>query len=465
MFNKLKHIHMIGIGGSGMSGIAEVLYNLGYIVTGSDRSSSTTTNILSSKGITVHIGHKEDNVRNAQVVVKSTAISEDNPEIQEAMECGIPIIPRAEMLAELMRLRTGIAVGGTHGKTTTTSFIASIFDVAKLDPTVIIGGKLNAYGANARLGMGNFLVAEADESDASFLYLFPMLTVVTNVDYDHIDFYKSQEEIDIAFIKFMNKVPFYGANIVCGDDEGVRRLLPHVTRKVVTYGFEDTNMIYAQVNTLHKQSNFTVFYKSKNIGEFVLNQPGLHNILNALAAIGIAIECGISPDMCKEGLEQFSGVGRRFDKKGEEKGVLVIDDYGHHPVEIMATLQTARLCYPNNRIIVAFQPHRFSRTQALFGDFCTSFSDIDILLVTEIYAASETPIPGITGMSLTQGILQVQSDIDAIFCKDNDAVLEFLLENVQEGDIVITLGAGSITHIGPLLLESLRRGNIYADNK
>lgn len=430
-----------------MSGIAEVLLNLGYNVRGSDVADSPAVRRLEKLGAEIYIGHGAENVSDADVLVKSTAVKPDNPEVLEAQKKGIAIIPRAEMLAELMRLKTGVAVAGTHGKTTTTSLLASIFDQAKLDPTVIIGGRLNAYGANARLGEGKYLIAEADESDGSFLCLFPIINIVTNVDLDHMDFYSNQEAIDDAFIAFMNKVPFYGLNVVCGDDPGVQRVLPKVKRRILTYGLGPDNAIRAEIISCGASSRFTVFLHGKELGEVDLSQPGRHNVLNALAAIGVALEAGISPETCMEGLSKFNGVGRRFEKKGEKNDVLVIDDYGHHPAEIAATLATACECFPGRRLIVVFQPHRFSRTQALFGEFCKVFGGVDKLLLVEIYPASESPIPGVSGESLAQGIRQVSST-DVTYFPTFDAVNEALPDILARGDILITLGAGNVWTIG-----------------
>lgn len=430
-----------------MSGIAEVLLNLGYNVRGSDVADSPAVRRLEKLGAEIYIGHGAENVSDADVLVKSTAVKPDNPEVLEAQKKGIAIIPRAEMLAELMRLKTGVAVAGTHGKTTTTSLLASIFDQAKLDPTVIIGGRLNAYGANARLGEGKYLIAEADESDGSFLCLFPIINIVTNVDLDHMDFYSNQEAIDDAFIAFMNKVPFYGLNVVCGDDPGVQRVLPKVKRRILTYGLGPDNSIRAEIISCGTSSRFKVFLHGKELGEVDLSQPGRHNVLNALAAIGVALEAGISPETCMEGLSKFNGVGRRFEKKGEKNDVLVIDDYGHHPAEIAATLATARECFPDRRLIVVFQPHRFSRTQALFGEFCKVFGGVDKLLLVEIYPASESPIPGVSGESLAQGIRQVSST-DVTYFPTFDAVNEALPDILARGDILITLGAGNVWTIG-----------------
>ncbi|MGL4209009.1 MAG: UDP-N-acetylmuramate--L-alanine ligase, partial [Candidatus Adiutrix sp.] len=447
MKNKVHVIHMVGIGGSGMSGIAEVLLNLGYAVHGSDLSKSVAVNRLEELGAIVAKGHDAGNLQDAHVLVKSTAVSEENPEVLAAREKGIPVIPRAEMLAELMRLKTGIAIAGTHGKTTTTSLTAAIFDEAKLDPTVIIGGRLNVYGANARLGSGQYLVAEADESDGSFLCLAPIMNVVTNVDLDHLDFYDNQQSIDDAFVSFMNKVPFYGINVVCGDDRGVRRILPRINRPVLTYGFGAGNDLTAELVTCGATSHFIVRLKGCRLAEIHLTQPGKHNVLNALAAIGVAMQADIPIELCVRGLEGFEGVGRRFERKGEKNGVLVVDDYGHHPAEIRATIETAKLCFPEKRLVVAFQPHRFSRTKALFGDFCTAFAKVDKLLLTEIYPASEAPIPGVSGESLAQGIRQV-SNTDVSYCLNFEGVKAVLDEVLQEGDLFLTLGAGSIYTVG-----------------
>ena len=453
MNNRVKTIHMVGIGGSGMSGIAEVLLNLNYRVHGSDLAESATVRRLRELGAEIWIGHHEDHVSSdVNVLVKSTAVSAENPEVLIARERSIPIIPRAEMLAELMRLKTGIAIAGMHGKTTTTSLTAAILDEAALDPTVIIGGLLNAYGANARLGGGDYLVAEADESDGSFLCLAPIMTVVTNIDLEHLDYYKDQETIDKAFMTFMNKIPFYGVNVVCGDDPGVRRVLPHINRPVLTYGFGKGNDITAEIIQCDAISRFVVRLKGCLLGEATLNHPGRHNILNSLAAIGVCMQADVPAEVCLRGLAKFRGVGRRFEFKGEKNGVRVVDDYGHHPAEIKATLGTARQCFPDKRIVVAFQPHRFSRTQALFGDFCKAFDSVDKLLLTEIYAASEKPIPGVSGESLAQGIRQVSST-EVTFCRTLDEVVQTAREELREGDLFLTLGAGNITTVGPRWLE------------
>ena len=460
MNNKIRAIHMIGIGGSGMSGIAEVLLNLGYTVHGSDLSNSATVERLRKLGAVIHTGHSAENLDDPQVVVRSSAVSDDNPEVKAARERGIPVIPRAEMLAELMRLRTGIAVAGTHGKTTTTSLTASIFGAAGLDPTVIIGGLLNAYRANGHLGQGEYLIAESDESDGSFLCLFPIINVVTNVDYDHIDHYGTQEAIDDAFVAFMNKVPFYGMNVICGDDPGIQRLIPRIKRPFITYGFSDDCRIRGEVLQCDSSSLFNVWLRSRDgkeekiLEKVSLPQPGRHNILNALAAIGVALQAGIPARECAAGLAGFCGVGRRFERKGEKYGVTVIDDYGHHPTEIRATIRTARQVFPGRRLVMVFQPHRFSRTQALFGEFCQTFENVDKLYLTEIYPAGEKPIPGINGVNLAMGIRQV-SKTDVEYKLDFDEIVDALAEELRPGDVLITQGAGSVTTVGPRVLEKL----------
>lgn len=452
MNSKISRIHMVGIGGSGMSGIAEVLLNLGYTVSGSDAVQSVTIESLRNLGARIAIGHAAENVDQAQVVVKSTAIAEDNPEVTAARALGIPVIPRAEMLAELMRLRYGIAIAGTHGKTTTTSLTASIFDCAGFDPTVIIGGRLNVYGANAHLGHSKFLIAEADESDGSFLCLFSIINIVTNIDSDHLDHYGTREAIDQSFLQFMNNAPFYGLNVVCGDDAGICGLLPFVKRPFLTYGFSEGCSLRAVIIEEGAISRFEVWRDGEKLGVVTLSQPGRHNVLNSLAAIGVALACDIPFAKCVEGLASFKGVGRRFELRGEKNGVTVIDDYGHHPTELAATIAAARKVYPGRRLVVAFQPHRFTRTQALFGDFCKVFADVDELLLTEIYAASEKPIPGVSGQSLAQGIRQV-TETPLHYCQTLEELISELDNTLRPGDVLLTQGAGSITKIAGAWLE------------
>jgi UDP-N-acetylmuramate--alanine ligase len=364
------------------------------------------------------------------------------------------------MLAELMRLRTGIAIAGTHGKTTTTSLTAAIFDNAGLDPTVIIGGLLNAYRSNGHLGQGEYLIAESDESDGSFLCLFPIINVVTNVDYDHIDHYGNQTAIDEAFIAFMNKVPFYGMNVICGDDPGVQRLIPRIKRPFMTYGLGKNCQLRGDIVECTEKNIFHVWLKHRDgheekiLENVSLAQPGKHNILNALAAIGVALQAGISAEKCISGLAGFSGVGRRFEPKGEKNGITIIDDYGHHPTEIQATIRTARQVFPGRRLVMVFQPHRFSRTQALFGEFCQTFEQVDKLFLTEIYPACEKPIPGVNGVNLAVGIRQV-SKTEVIYKPNFDEILDALYTELKPGDVLITQGAGNVTTVGPRLLEHL----------
>lgn len=452
MKNRIRKIHMIGIGGAGMSGIAEVLLNQGFQISGSDMADSSVIATLRRYGAQVFIGHAAENVGDVQVVVKSTAIEDDNVEVMEARRRKIAVIPRAEMLAEIMRLRYGIAVAGTHGKTTTTSLCAAIFDAAALDATVIIGGRLNVYGANARLGHGPYLIAEADESDGSFLCLFSIINVVTNIDADHLDHYGSVEAIDEAFLKFLNKAPFYGLNVVCGDDGGVQKILPRVTRPVLTYGFGEKNDLRAVILEMGATSRFEVWREGRLLGEAALPQPGRHNVLNALAAIGVAQAVDIPFDKCVEGLAAFKGVGRRFERRGEKNGVTVIDDYGHHPTELAATLATARAVFPGRRLVAAFQPHRYTRTQALFEDFSNVFCGVDLLFLTEIYAASEKPIPGVTGRNLANHIEWLCST-PVHFYPTLDGLLTGLDEFLRPDDVLLTLGAGSITRIAGAWLE------------
>lgn len=451
MNKKFHKIHMIGIGGAGMSGIAEILLQQGYSVTGSDLAMTPAVERLIRLGAKVFLGHKPENVGDVQVVIRSSAITDDNPEILAARRGKIAIIPRAEMLAELMRLKQGVAVAGTHGKTTTTSLAASIFDAAGYDPTVIIGGRLNVYGANARLGEGKFLIAEADESDGSFLCLFPIINIVTNIDADHLDYYGDRDAIDRAFLQFMNQAPFYGLNVVCGDDPGARKLLRLVKRPLFTYGFEEGNDLRAVLLDSGAESRFEVWKSGKLLGEIHLPQPGRHNVLNALAAIGASLYADISFEDCARGLAGFRGVGRRFERKGERNGVTVVDDYGHHPAEIKATLACAREVFPGRRIVAAFQPHRFTRTRDHFGEFCKLFEAVDELLLTEIYPASEKPIPGVTSQNLALGIKQICATPVRYFEK-----LEHLQSGLEEilrpGDVLLTIGAGTITRVGPAWL-------------
>jgi UDP-N-acetylmuramate--alanine ligase len=455
MYGKIEKIHFVGIGGIGMSGIAEVLLNLGYKVSGSDLRASEITERLSSFGAEIGIGHKAENLKNVDVVVISSAVHDDNPEVVEARRMHVPVIPRAEMLAELMRMKYGIAIAGTHGKTTTTSMAASILGHAGIDPTIVIGGKLNAIGTNAQLGQGKFLVAEADESDGSFLVLSPTIAVVTNIDADHLDHYSGIEEIKETFVEFINKVPFYGLAVLCLDDKNVREILPQVKKRYTTYGLSSQ----ADIRATHVKhdgfsTSFVAHYKGYRLGEISFRMPGAHNVLNAMACIAVAMELDVPFAAIQEGFARFGGVGRRFTVKGEPKGVMVVDDYGHHPAEIKATLNAARQGWPERRIIAAFQPHRYTRTSELFDEFVTAFYDADVLVLTDVYAAGEQPIAGATAERLA-GEVRRHGQKDVTWIADREKIPEHLAAVVREGDIVITLGAGNIWQQGEALVRIL----------
>lgn len=463
MKSRVKKIHFVGIGGSGMCGIAEVLHNLGYEVSGSDQAQSSVTRHLSKQGVKVFQGHAAEHVDNVDVVVTSTAVKADNPEVITAHEQHIPIIPRAMMLAELMRFREGIAIAGTHGKTTTTSLTASILGAAGLDPTFVIGGKLTAAGTNAKLGKGEYLVAEADESDASFLYLSPVMSVITNIDTDHMDTYDHKlDNLYQAFIDFVHRMPFYGKAFLCSDSEHVRAILPRIKKPFATYNIDDetADLNATNVQTNGAQMKFTVHAKQKDgdlTFDVLVNLPGRHNVLNALASIGIALECGASIEAIQRGLAEFSGVGRRFQSYGEislaQGGkALVIDDYGHHPVEMAATLAAARGAYPNNRLVLAFQPHRYTRTRDLFEDFVSVLGTTDCLVLTEVYAAGEEPIVAADGRALSRAV-RVAGKVEPVFCEDIANLPETLLNILQDGDVVLTMGAGSINRVAQALVD------------
>ncbi|MBI3377876.1 MAG: UDP-N-acetylmuramate--L-alanine ligase [Nitrospirae bacterium] len=460
MFEQYRIIHFVGIGGIGMSGIAEVLHNLGYEVTGSDVKESDTTNRLNSLGIKVDIGHRAENVDDAHVVVISSAVSKDNAEVMEAKRKSIPVIPRAEMLAELARMKYGILVAGAHGKTTTTSLIATVIASSGLDPTVVIGGKLRSTGSNARLGQGDFLVAEADESDGSFLRLSPTIAVVTNIDREHMDFFKTMDSLRDAFLSFINKVPFYGVSIVCIENEELCKLLPYVHRRYITYGLSPDSDVYAaDIKKGFMTVSFDVVYKGENLGNFSLPVPGVHNILNSLAAIVTARELKIETGVIKEALKKFSGIQRRFELKGEEKGIKVFDDYGHHPTEIKATLNAAKdgllARQGAGRLFVIFQPHRYTRTKDLMDEFTSCFSEADILCLMDIYSAGEKPINGIDSNALLDRIKKTGHK-DAAYFHDREKLMDNLLMRLKNGDVVFTLGAGDVWKLGEEILEELR---------
>jgi UDP-N-acetylmuramate--alanine ligase len=458
MFFSRQHLHFAGIGGIGMSGIAEVLLNLGYTISGSDIKLTATTDRLVSLGATVYEGHNAKNVTGAKALVVSSAVDESNPEVQEARRLQIPVIPRGELLAELMRLKYGIAIAGSHGKTTTTSMVATILSHAGMDPTVVVGGKVAAMGgSNARVGKSDFLVVESDESDGSFLKLSPILAIVTNIDREHLDHYADIDVIRAAFTEFVNKVPFYGAAILCLDSEHVQSILPDIRRRTITYGLS-AQADYQPSDTKHSDlhSTFRLRSRTEDLGEFHLNIPGDHNVLNATAAIAVALELHVAPDVIREGLKQFTGVARRFEIRGEVSGVTVVDDYGHHPTEVQATLAAAKsVC--KKRVHVLFQPHRYTRTQHLMDEFARAFHSADRVVMLDIYAASERPIEGVTSEALVERMRQF-GHRNVEYAGTGDAGVKMISEGVEPGDMILTLGAGSVSQLGEKILEVLRNG-------
>ncbi|MGH9522415.1 MAG: UDP-N-acetylmuramate--L-alanine ligase [Terriglobales bacterium] len=492
MFAKIQRIHFVGIGGIGMSGIAEVLLNLGYKVSGSDLKASSITHRLASLGALTFEGHRAENIAGSEVVVTSSAIARDNPEVAEAHRLHVPVIQRAEMLAELMRLKYGIAIAGMHGKTTTTSMVAAVLAAGGLDPTVVVGGRVDAMGSNARLGKSHYLVAEADESDRSFLKLSPILSVVTNIDREHMDTYRDMADVESTFVDFMDRVPFYGTVVVCNDDERARALIPRVQRRVITYGQREGSDFRIVSESQEKSgcptlvspsggpplsrpplarqggevtpfSRFHVHFGSRDLGEFKLNVPGAHNVLNATAAIAVGIGLDIPSDKIHAALDSFRGVDRRFQVRGTESGVTVVDDYGHHPTEIRATLAAARQC-GYARVHVVFQPHRYTRTLALQDEFTHAFADADTLFLLDIYPASEPPIPGVTAQALAKKIAATGREANYV-SSFADAV-SAVASTARPGDLVLTLGAGNVSQLGPQILEQLRnREALKASNK
>jgi UDP-N-acetylmuramate--alanine ligase len=457
MLRKTRAIHFVGVGGSGMSGIAEVLVNLGYQVTGSDLEEGAAVVRLRGFGATIAKGHKAEHVGDADVVVVSSAVKPDNPEVLEARRRQIPVIPRAEMLAELMRLKYGVAIAGSHGKTTTTSMVATILSGAGLDPTIVIGGRLNILGSNAKLGRGDLLVAEADESDGSFLRLTPTIAVVTNIDAEHLDHYGSLSALQQAFVDFLNKVPFYGCGIVCLDEPRVQEIVPALNRRIVTYGFSSgADLSASDVDLKEFHASFDVRLQGKKLGRAHIQVPGRHNVSNALAAIAVGLDLDVPFATITEKLESFRGADRRFHLKGEAKGVMVVDDYGHHPVEILATLSAAKKGW-NRRTVVVFQPHRYSRVNALLNEFARAFYDADVLAVTDIYPAGEAPIPGVTAEAVAHAI-EEHGHKDVTLVKTLRDVPDWLASRVREGDMVITLGAGSVWKAGEECLRRLKGG-------
>ena len=455
MFKGIHSIHFVGIGGIGMSGIAELLLNLKFEITGSDVAESEIITRLRSLGAKIEIGHRRENLGNAQVVVYSSAVRLDNPECAHAKDKGIPVIPRAEMLAELMRMKHSIAIAGTHGKTTTTSMLATILAVADLDPTAIIGGKLDIFGSNARLGEGDLLVAEADESDRSFLKLAPIIAVTTNIEREHMDCYRDLDDILDTFVEFLNKVPFFGFNMVCLDNENVQQILPRLERRVITYG-SHTQALYRFTDPTFDglTTRFLAYHGGDCLGEISLNVPGVHNCLNAMAALGTAMELGIDFETVKKGIFAYKGVQRRTHVRGEKRGIMIMDDYGHHPTEIKMTLQAIKNGFPQRRIIAIFQPHRYSRTRDLFDDFVTSFYDASLLYITEIFPASEKPIEGVSGRALYDSIKE-HGHRNVYYVEYKEAIPKIVKEELKEGDLVLFLGAGDAWRQGLLLLEML----------
>ncbi len=458
MYKKNKHIHFVGVGGIGMSGIAELLLNLGYGVSGSDLNASSITANLERLGGRIHIGHKAENIAGAEVVVTSSAISAENPEVIAAREQNVPVIQRAEMLAELMRMKKyGIAVAGSHGKTSTTSMVSWMLADAGLDPTIVVGGKVDSLGGNAKLGMGEFLVAEADESDGSFLKLAPVLEIVTNIDLEHLDFYRDIDQIKSTFLEFIDKVPFYGAAVLCLDNENIADILPRIRKRIITYGLTSQADIYAeQIRYDRGGADYVVKSGDTTIGEVRINRPGRHNVYNSLAVICIGRELEIPFSTIKKSLESFAGVQRRMQLKGEAAGVTVLDDYGHHPTEIKATLSAVKQAWPEKRLVVLFQPHRYTRTKGLFKEFLTAFHQADFLIMTEIYAASEQPIAGVTGEGLLKEI-KLHGQRHTHFIPEVSGMAAAVQPLLEEGDLVLTLGAGNIVVVGEQLLELLNR--------
>ena len=461
MFRKRDtHIHFVGIGGIGMSGIAEVLLNLGYRVTGTDLVSSETTTRLTEMGATVHRGHSADHLGDADVVVISSAVGLSNPEVVAARQRKIPVIARAEMLAELMRLKEGIAITGSHGKTTTTSLVAAILHAGGIDPTVVIGGKVNSFASNARLGRGDVLLAEADESDGSFMFLTPTFAVITNIDNEHLDHYGSLENLLDTFVGFANRVPFYGMAAVCLDDANIASVLPRLSKRFVTYGLTATTADYVATSVVHDGHGlrFRLVVRGKDRGEFKLSMPGVHNVRNALAAIIIADEYNVDPEVIRKGLATFEGVQRRFTIRGEQSGVVVVDDYGHHPTEIRATLAGARASYSDRRVVAVLQPHRYTRVRDNLEGFIGCMDDAQLVVLADIYPAGEKPLPGVTIDVLAEGLRKRNPKRPVLVEKDFAQLPATLKREIASGDLVLTLGAGSITRVGPQLLSLLGEG-------
>ncbi len=456
MFKRYQQIHFVGIGGAGMSGIAEVLLTLGYRVTGSDQKRNEAVERLERLGAKVFVGHAASQVEGAHVVVYSSAVARDNPELQAARQRGIPVIPRAEMLAELMRVKYGIAIAGTHGKTTTTSMVGAVLAEAGFDPTIVVGGRVTALGANARLGQGEFLVAEADESDGSFLKLTPTIAVVTTIDAEHLDYYRDLAAIREAFLSFVNEVPFYGAAVLCADQPEIQALVPRVDRRVVTYGLDGpADLVAAALRLQGLHARFEVLHRGESLGELSLQVPGAHNVANALAATAVGLDLEVPFPVIQRALGAFAGVQRRFQVKGEVGGILVVDDYGHHPAEIRATLAAARRGF-DRRLVVVFQPHRYTRTYHLHAEFLTAFEDADVLVITDIYPAGEPPISGVHARVLAEDIA-ARATREVRYVGDRGELVELLLHTVRPGDLVLVMGAGDIGGVADQVLARLAR--------
>ena len=465
MYQKTYHIHFVGIGGIGMSGIAELLLNLGYQVSGSDEISSDITENLKKLGGVIYKGHAGTQIQGADVVVISSAISAENPEVAAARKASIPVIPRAEMLAELMRLKYSIAIAGAHGKTTTTSIVASVLDKGGLDPTVVIGGRLKSIGTNAVLGKGDFIVAEADESDGSFLKYSPAIAVITNIDREHLDFYKDMDHIKSVFLNFIDRIPFYGLAVLCLDNEPVQDLIPDIQKRFTTYGmspqsdYRAGNVVFQGMKT-----RFTLDYRGRRLGNILLNLPGIHNVYNASASVAVGLELGIAFEKIQNALETVQGVQRRMEIKGEAQGITVVDDYGHHPTEIRSTLEALRECWPDRRKVIVFQPHRYSRTRALFDDFTRAFYQSDILAVLPIYPAGEKPIEGVSALELSERI-RVRGHKNVMYLENRLTAAEHLCGILEPGDVLLTLGAGDVWKVAEAVLNQLRPSDAQIGSK
>jgi UDP-N-acetylmuramate--alanine ligase len=455
MLKNIQHIHFVGIGGSGMSGIAEVLINLGYKVSGSDLKQTEVTERLASLGGKIFIGHKPEQVGNAHVVVTSSAVIPDNPEVVQAKKLKIPVIPRAEMLAELMRLKYAVTIAGTHGKTVTTSLVSMVLAEGGLDPTVVIGGRLKNIGSSAKLGKGEFIVAEADESDGSFLKLTPTIALLTNIDDDHLDHYKTLDNIKSTFTQFVNKVPFYGSIILCGEDENIKSIIPQITRKYYTYGIGKNYDFYAE-NIVYKgmYTEFDLCFSGKNLGRLKLHFPGAHNVINSLGAAAVGIELGVEFEKIRKALADFTGVSRRLEVKAEKNDIVFIDDYGHHPTEIRVTLETIKSIWPERRLLVIFQPHRYTRTRDLAKKFGPSFNSVSRIWLTDIYSAGEKPIPGISSSLILESFPAEKRETVTLI-SDREAIIKEVVKSLRPQDVLVTLGAGDVYKIGEEILNKI----------